>query len=252
MFKTLIAFIKMVLFMLKCGKERKLALKFDKEGNTAERDKIVFSLAPLWAKYCFKLCGATIDVQGLEKIPRDRAVVFIGNHQSIMDIPLLFASINKPMTFVAKAELGKIPLLSDWMRLLQCTFLERKSPRKSIQAIHDAAQGVKKGYSQVIFPEGHRSKGGPHLEFKAGSFKLAYMSESPIVPVTIDGTWRIYEGQNKMSVGEKVKLIIHDPIETAGLSREEQSAIPSRVEKIVMDSLLPSANPSDSPDSKKE
>jgi len=224
--------------MLSKNKERRLALKYDKAGDIQSRDKLVFGLVPLWARFVFeKVTRSTVEVTGLEKIPQDRAVVFIGNHQGNMDIPLLFGYINKPMTFVAKAELGKIPLLSDWMKLLQCTFIERKSPRKSIQAIHDAAEGVKKGYSQVIFPEGTRSKGGPHHEFKAGSFKLAFMSGAPIVPVTIDGTWRIYEGQKKVKKGQHVRLIIHDPIETAGLSKEEQSKIHERVEKIVCDPL---------------
>ena len=238
MFTTIISLIRVAFYMLSKNKERRLALKYDKAGDIQSRDKLVFGLVPLWARYVFeKVTRSTVEVTGLEKIPKDRAVVFIGNHQGNMDIPLLFGYINKPMTFVAKAELGKIPLLSDWMKLLQCTCIERKSPRKSIQAIHDAAEGVKKGYSQVIFPEGTRSKGGPHHEFKAGSFKLAFMSGAPIVPVTIDGTWRIYEGQKKVKKGQHVRLIIHDPIETAGLSKEEQSKIHERVEKIVCDPL---------------
>ncbi|MBQ7539002.1 MAG: 1-acyl-sn-glycerol-3-phosphate acyltransferase [Treponema sp.] len=238
MFTTIISLIRVAFYMLSKNKERRLALKYDKAGDIQSRDKLVFGLVPLWARFVFeKVTRSTVEVTGLEKIPQDRAVVFIGNHQGNMDIPLLFGYINKPMTFVAKAELGKIPLLSDWMKLLQCTFIERKSPRKSIQAIHDAAEGIKKGYSQVIFPEGTRSKGGPHHEFKAGSFKLAFMSGAPIVPVTIDGTWRIYEGQKKVKKGQHVRLIIHDPIETAGLSKEEQSKIHERVEKIVCDPL---------------
>ncbi|MCR4823718.1 MAG: 1-acyl-sn-glycerol-3-phosphate acyltransferase [Treponema sp.] len=234
MFTTFTALIRIAFYMLSKNKLRRKALKYDKAGDIENRDKIVFGIVPDWAKFVFeKVTKSTVEVIGEEKLPKDRAVVFIGNHQGNMDIPLLFGYIQKKMTFVAKAELGKIPLLADWMRLLQCTFIERKSPRKSIQAIHDAAEGVKKGYSQVIFPEGTRSKGGPHHEFKAGSFKLAFMSGSPIVPVTIDGTWRIYEGQKKVKKGQHVKLIIHDPIETAGLSKEDQSKIPQMVEKIV-------------------
>ena len=238
MFTTIIALIRVAFYMLSKNKLRRLALKYDRAGDVENRDKIVFGIVPDWAKFVFtKVTKSTVEVIGEEKLPKDRAVVFIGNHQGNMDIPLLFGFINKPMTFVAKAELGKIPLLADWMKLLQCTFIERKSPRKSVQAIHDAAEGVKKGYSQVIFPEGTRSKGGPHHEFKAGSFKLAFMSGAPIVPVTIDGTWRIYEGQKKVKKGQHVRLIIHDPIETAGLSKEELAKIPATVEKIVCEPL---------------
>ena len=234
MFENQISLIRIACYMLSKNRLRKLALKADRAGDITGRDQIVFDIVPKWARFVFSdVAKATVDIEGAEKIPADRAVVFIGNHQGNMDIPLLFGFVNKPMTFVAKAELGKIPLLADWMRLLQCTFIERKSPRKSIQAIHDAAEGVKKGYSQVIFPEGTRSKGGPHREFKAGSFKLAFMSGAPIVPFTIDGTWRIFEGKKKIQKGQHVKLIIHDPIETAGLSKEELAKIPQQVEHIV-------------------
>lgn len=239
MFKTLIILIKMIAFMFGQNKLLRLAKKYDKEGNIAERDKIVNGIVPVWAKYMYKITDSTVEVIGKEKLPKDKAVVFIGNHQGNMDIPALFGFIDKPMTFVAKAELGKIPLLSDWMKLLQCTFIDRKSPRKSVQAIKDAAEGVRKGYSQVIFPEGTRSKGGPHHEFKAGSFKLAFMSKSPIVPFTIEGTYKIFEEKGFVQPGQHVKIIIHDPIETENLTKEQQSEIPNRVEHIVCSALPP-------------
>ncbi len=232
MIRTLIALVKIVFFMLGKSSQLKLAKKYDKEGNTAERDRIVNECVPEWARFIFKVCKATVEVEGLEKLPKDRAVVFIGNHQGDMDIPLLYGYAGVPLAFVAKVELAKVPLLADWMRMLQCTFMDRKSPRKSVQAIHDAAEGVKRGYSQMIFPEGTRSKGGPHHEFKAGSFKLAFMSKAPIVPVTIDGTWRLLEEKGQIRPGH-VKLTFHDPIETADLTREEQSEIPAKVEQIV-------------------
>ncbi|MDY2843226.1 MAG: lysophospholipid acyltransferase family protein [Treponema sp.] len=231
--RTFIALIRIAIFMLSKNKLRKLALKYDREGNIAERDKIVDGIVPVWARFVFEVVGATVEVHGEENIPKDRACVFIGNHQGDMDIPLLYGYSNKQMAFVAKVELSKIPVLRDWMRLLQCTFIDRKSPKKSIQAIHDAASGVQKGYSQVIFPEGHRSKGFAHREFKAGSFKLAFLSNSPIVPVTIDGTWRIFEEKGRLVPGQHVSLTFHKPIETAGLTREEQAKIPSQVESIV-------------------
>ena len=237
MFDSLKAAAKIIHFMIKQNKLKNLAKKYDAEGNIVERDKVVNGIVPVWARYCFEATNSTVEVVGLEKIPSDRAVVFIGNHQGYMDIPALFGYLNKPMTFVAKAELAKIPLLSDWMKLLQCTFIVRNNTRKSIQAIKDAAAGVGKGYSQVIFPEGHRSKGGPHMEFKPGSFKLAFLSKAPIVPFTIEGTYKIFEEKGRLSLGQHVKIMVHDPIETENLSRAEQGEIPARVEKIVCEQL---------------
>jgi len=223
--------IKIMNWMFVHNGRLKRAQRFEKEGNIAERDKIVHENVPLWARYMLKQCPAEVEVIGHEKIPTDQAVVFIANHQGNMDIPVMLGHIDKPIAFVAKVELAKIPMLSDWMRLMQCTFMNRKSPRDSIKAMHDAVDGLKRGYSQMIFPEGTRSRGGPHREFKAGSFKLAFMADAPIVPVTLDGTWRLLEEKKSFRKG-KVKVIIHDPIYTAGLSKEELHEIPAKVEQI--------------------
>ena len=236
MFRTIIAVVKLVAFMLgKIGLLRK-AQRLDREGKILERDALVNSIVPLWARYVFEITKSDVEVEGLEKLPKDRAVVFIANHQGLMDIPLLYGYTGKQMAFVAKIELSKIPLLSSWMKLLQCTFIDRKSMRASLQAINDAAANVSKGYSQMIFPEGTRSKGKPHIEFKPGSFKLAFKSKAPIVPVTIDGTWRIYEEKNRVMPAH-VKMVIHDPIETENLTKEEMQELPAKVEKIVCSRL---------------
>ena len=236
MFRTIIAVVKLVAFMLgKIGLLRK-AQRLDREGKILERDALVNSIVPLWARYVFEITKSDVEVEGLEKLPKDRAVVFIANHQGLMDIPLLYGYTGKQMAFVAKIELSKIPLLSSWMKLLQCTFIDRKSMRASLQAINDAAANVSKGYSQMIFPEGTRSKGKPHIEFKPGSFKLAFKSKAPVVPVTIDGTWRIYEEKNQVMPAH-VKMVIHDPIETENLTKEEMQELPAKVEKIVCSRL---------------
>lgn len=228
--------IKIMFWMSLKNKTLKRAEKFEKEGNLAERDKIVHENVPAWARYVLAQCPAEVEVIGHEKIPQDQAVVFIANHQGNMDIPVMLGYIDRPIAFVAKIELMKIPMLSSWMRLMQCTFLDRKSPRASVQAMHDAVDGLKKGYSQMIFPEGTRGRGGPHREFKAGSFKLAFMADAPIVPVTLDGTWRLLEEKGKLQKG-KIKVTIHDPIYTAGMSKEEMHELPKKVEEICCASL---------------
>ncbi len=232
MFRTLVAMIKLSAFMIGKNGLLRRAKKLDAEGKIKERDEIVNSIVPVWARYVFEITKSEVEVEGLEKLPSDKAVVFVANHQGLMDIPLLYGFSGKPMAFVAKIELAKIPLLSSWMKLLQCTFIDRKSMRASLEAINTAAANVSKGYSQMIFPEGTRSKGRPHIEFKPGSFKLAFKSKAPIVPVTIDGTWRIYEEHNDVRSAH-VKMIVHDPIETENLSKEEMQALPATIEKIV-------------------
>ena len=189
-----------------------------------------------WARYVIRIAGGTVEVVGQELIPADTAVVFIGNHQGNMDIPLLLGFIDKPKAFISKIEILKVPILSGWMKLMQCTFMDRKDMRQSVRAMHEAVETVKKGYSLVIFPEGTRSKGGPVGEFKAGSFKLALKSGVPIVPLTIDGSWRLLEEKGRLQ-DAKIKVTIHPAISTANLTREESAALPEKVREIIMSSI---------------
>ena len=101
-------------------------------------------------------------MHGQENIPQDTAVVLIGNHQSYLDIPVLMGYVNKPIAFIAKSEILKVPVLSKAMKLMQCTFLVRTDMKQSVKAMAEAVETIKKGYSMVIFPEGTRSKGGPN------------------------------------------------------------------------------------------
>ncbi len=238
MFKTIKAVVVLVWYLISSRKELKLVKKLDEAGDVEGRDSYVVPRVLSWGKMCINKLGSTVEVHGEENIPQDTAVVFIANHQGLMDIPLLLGFIEKSKAFVAKIEILKVPVLSGWMKMMQCTFLDRKDRRQSVEAMAKATEKIKEGYSLVIFPEGTRSRGGPVAEFKQGSFKLAFRSGVPIVPVTIDGTWRMYE-EKKHFASTHIKLTIHPAIPTAGLSREEQGLIPPQVQKIVESALTP-------------
>lgn len=233
------ALVRIFWYLVKNLDKKKACEKLEKAGDLKARDEKIQELVPEWANYMIELMGnkkATVTVFGKENIPQDSAVVFIANHQGYLDIPVLLGYSNKQMGFIAKAEILKVPILSSWMKLMQCVFLKRNSPKQSIEAMAKGVETVKQGYSLVIFPEGHRSKGGPVQKFKSGSFKLAFRSEAPIVPVTIDGTWHLFEEKGKPNPGD-IKLTFHPAISTKGLTREEQSAIPEKVQKIVESAL---------------
>lgn len=236
MFRTLGVLLKIIFYMFKKQKKLKEVKKLEKEGKEQEVKEQIAPLVIDWAKYCVDVTGAEVEVVGLENIPSDRSVVYIGNHQGLMDIPLLLGYIPYQKAFIAKIEILKVPMISDWMKLMKCVFLARKNPRQSVEAMHQGMENVKKGYSMVIFPEGTRSKGGPVKEFKPGSFKLAFQSGADIVPVTIDGTWKIYE-EHKRIKPAKIKLTIHPVVKTEGLSKEELREIPAQVQKIVESAL---------------
>ena len=236
MFRTIKVIFKVIVYMFKKQKLLKEINKIEKAGNEQEVKEKIAPLVIDWAKYCVDATGAQVEVTGIENVPTDRSVVYIGNHQGIFDIPLLLGYIPYQKAFIAKIEILKIPMISDWMKLMKCVFLDRKNPRQSVEAMHQGMENVKNGYSMVIFPEGTRNKGGPVKEFKPGSFKLAFQSEADIVPVTIDGTWKIYEEHKKINPA-KIKLTIHPAVKTEGLNKDELREIPAQVQKIVESAL---------------
>lgn len=236
MIRTILCVIRLAIYLLFKIHPLNKAIKLDKSGKIIERDNLVHETVGKWGRFVVGLTKAKIEVTGQEHIPQDTAVVFVGNHQGYLDIPVMLGYVNKSMAFIAKSEILKIPVLSKAMKLMQCTFLVRTDMRQSVKAMRAAVETIKKGYSMVIFPEGTRNKGGPVKEFKAGSFKLALKSGVPIIPVTIDGTWKLYEEKKKVQTG-KVKVTVHPPIATVGLSKEEIVALPEKVRSIVVSAL---------------
>jgi 1-acyl-sn-glycerol-3-phosphate acyltransferase len=192
-------------------------IKLKKLPNTmsvAERDKLVHKMPKHWAKKVVEATGAKVEVNGLEHLP-EGPVLFVSNHQGNFDIPLLMAHIPKPMGFISKIEVKKLPIISSWMELLPCVFMDRKDRRQAVKSIQVGADLLKSGHSLVIFPEGTRSKGGPISDFKTGSFRLATKSSVPIVPITIDGSYKLFEEKGNRFHPGNVTITINEPINSA-------------------------------------
>jgi 1-acyl-sn-glycerol-3-phosphate acyltransferase len=140
------------------------------------------------------LCGTKLIVLGREKIPRDTAVLYVGNHRSFFDIILTYPLVLRRTGYVAKKEMNKIPLLRVWMRYLDCIFLDRHNIREGLKSILLAVEKMKAGISICIFPEGTRNKvADTFLPFHEGSFKIAEKAKAPIIPMTIVNSAAIFE-----------------------------------------------------------
>jgi 1-acyl-sn-glycerol-3-phosphate acyltransferase len=209
----------------------------DIRGKIEKRDKVAVKAARTWARCLVTLSGAEVTVTGEENIPKDREVVFIGNHQGNFDIPLLLGYVNKPMGFIAKIEITKMPIIHTWMKYLYCVFMDREDIRQSVTAINEGIDNLKKGHSIVIFPEGTRGKGNPTGEFKQGSFKLATKSQAPIIPITMKGTYKLFEANKGKIKPAKVEIIISPAVETRGLSPQETKELPDKVRNIIISKL---------------
>lgn len=209
-----------------------LTSKGDIKGRTEYIHKVTHS----WAKFIMNIAGAKVNVVGLDNLPENQTVLFVSNHQSNFDIPLLLSTIDVPKGFIAKKELETWPFISTWMKYINCIFMDRDNLRKSAASIIEGVNLLKSGYSMVIFPEGTRSKGKPVDEFKGGSFKLATKSKCPIVPLTINGTYKLLEANNSKIKGASIEVIIHPPIDVSNLNKEQLEDLPKKVHSIISNS----------------
>lgn len=187
-----------------------------------------------WAKFSVNLVGVKLHVEGEENIPNETCL-FVSNHQSNVDIPCIIAGINRPMGFIAKKELIKVPVVSTWMKAIHCVFMDRQNVRASLKSIQNGVSILKSGNNMVIFPEGTRSKSNVVGEFKKGSMKLATKAEVIVVPVTIDGTYKAWEGNGgKGLISAEVTIKIHKGIDVKELDREKKATLAEDVRDIIL------------------
>lgn len=185
----------------------------------------------LWSKFTINTIGMNVVVKGKENIPNGPCV-FIGNHTSILDIPIMFYTIDRLVGFVAKKEMLKAPVIGTWLEKAHCIPLDRENPREAIKTINYGVELLKKGYSLAIFPEGTRSKDGNIGEFKKGSLKLATKAKAPIVPIAIDRAYTSFEKDKKFKPS-KIKVTFGNAISTAELTKEEEKTLNEDVRNII-------------------
>ena len=187
-----------------------------------------------WAfSFILGICGVRMEVDGQENIP-DGAVLFVGNHQSYLDILTTYVNIKGGTGYVSKIEMDKVPVFNLWMRGINCLFLDRDNIREGLKTIKKGTEELKKGYSMFIFPEGTRNQGAEMLEFKAGSTKMAEKAGVPILPVAISGTADIFENNPHFSVKPgTVRISFGKPIIIDELAKEERRFLGAYTQNII-------------------
>ena len=167
-------------------------------GRISPKAKDISSLR--FVQFVFKvilfLSGVSTTVIGLENIPKDEPVVFIGNHRGFFDTVVSYSRMPRLTGFIAKKEMIGIPLLSQWMVQMNCLFLDRSNIKEGLKTILTGIEKVKGGISMWIFPEGTRNKSedpADLMEFREGSLKIAEKSGCPVIPVAITGTDDVFE-----------------------------------------------------------
>lgn len=186
-----------------------------------------------WAfRVCLWLAGTQITYLGEDRVPKDVAVLYIGNHRSYFDILMTYVRVPRPTGYIAKKEMLRYPLLVNWMKNLHCLFLDRKDIKEGMKTILAAIEKIRSGISICIFPEGTRNRvADTFLPFHAGSFKIAEKTGCPIVPMAIVNAGDIFE--DHLPRVKKTKVIIEygEPIHTGRLDRNAKKNLPDTVLK---------------------
>lgn len=237
MLRSIFLYFLLAIYMIYCLFKKFKLERLKKTGNKEEIQKYIYVSVKKWANFILRAMGAKVNINGIENIPKG-SCLFVSNHQGFLDIPIIISSINKSAGFVAKKEIEKVKLISYWMKQINCVFMDRNNIRKSIKSIKEGIEILKNGSSMIIFPEGTRSKGPKMGEFKKGSLKLALKSDVPIIPIAIDGSYKLREGNphGNLKPGN-VNLTICKPIYTKNLSREEKEKLSDNIKEKISNAL---------------
>ncbi len=195
-------------------------------------------LAREWSGKYIEIAGIKVEVIGEENIPKDRTCLFVSNHQSNFDTAVYLRYLGVPISFIAKKELTKIPILSSMMKNMNAMFIDRKDIRNSAQTMLQAMEYIKQGYNVFVYPEGTRGDSPEMAEFPSTAIKIATKTKAPIVPMTISGTYDVMEGPKNVITPAKVRLYIHKPIETENLSKEELKNVHNTVYELIKSELV--------------
>lgn len=190
-----------------------------------------------WAfRVCLLITGVKITVIGEENVPKDKPVLYIGNHRSYFDIIMTYVRVPRPTGYIAKREMLRYPLLRIWMMYLHCLFLDRKDIKQGMKTILEGIEKVKSGISICIFPEGTRNRvNDTFLPFHEGSFKIAERSGCPIIPMSINNAAAIFEDHIPFIRKAHVVLEYGKPIYMSEMTREEKKGIGAKVQGIIME-----------------
>lgn len=182
------------------------------------------------------LSGIHLTVVGKENVPTDEPVLFVGNHRSFFDIVVSYPLVPNPTGYIAKKEILKVPVLSWWMKLLDCEFMDRKDIKQSAKVIVNAINKIKSGISITIYPEGTRNTtDNDMLEFHKGSFKPAQRTNCPVVPVVVTRTREVFEDHLPFIKGQKVTIEYLPPRRYNELKDDQKKNIDKYFHDIILE-----------------
>ncbi|MCC5864357.1 MAG: 1-acyl-sn-glycerol-3-phosphate acyltransferase [Wenzhouxiangella sp.] len=182
-----------------------------------------------WGRVLTLFAPVRVQIEGDEGLDRSRSYVLVANHQSQFDIPVIYGHCGLDLRWVMKAELRKVPFIAQGCRAIGHIFVDRGDPDQARAAVNAAVARLKPGTGILFFPEGTRSRSGQLLSFKKGAFRVAIDQQLPVLPVTVIGTRDVMPADSLRISPGTVRLHIHPPIETRGMTTEDLKMLSDRV-----------------------
>ena len=205
------------------------SMLFDRRGNLAHK------CAQTWSWLILATTSVSVQVKGLDQLDPKQSYVFVSNHQSIYDFPILITSIPFQLRILAKSSLRAFPVLGWHLQYTGHLLIDRaRAGRATLASI---ASLMARGHSLILFPEGTRSIDGEVLRFKPGIFSLAIEANLPVVPVAVIGSRHVMRKGRLMTCPGNVELVVHQPLSTVGLGRSDARGFSARVHEIITDTV---------------
>lgn len=205
--------------------------------NPRAKDYSCLRLVQAAFKLIMFAAGTKLTVIGEENVPKDQAVLYVGNHRSYFDVIMTYARCPRLTGYIAKVEMLRYPLLRDWMKALYCLFLDRDDIKAGLKTILQGIEYIKNGISICIFPEGTRNHSDVMLPFKEGSMKMAEKTNCPIIPMAITNSAEIFENHIPFVCRCHVILEYGKPILPGELSKEEKKFLGAYTQQKIQEML---------------
>lgn len=196
-------------------------------------------LGRLWSRWIVWVCGIDLEIVGLERLRPGQSYVLISNHLSNFDIWCTLGSMPFTTRFIAKKELLRLPVFGQALALSDHIVIDRQDPQAAIEKINAATARTPEGIGILFYAEGTRSRDGKIHEFKKGGASLALRTGLPVVPMSVSGTRKFLpRGCAVIRPGGRVRIVLAEPIPTAGLSFDARDEITERVRAIVVSNYV--------------
>ncbi|MEO8216680.1 MAG: lysophospholipid acyltransferase family protein [Acidobacteriota bacterium] len=178
-----------------------------------------------WAGALVRAAGIDLSIEHEDRLDWNSNYIYVANHTSYFDIPVLQSGLRQPIRFLAKKSLFQIPLFGSALKAAGFIPIDRKNRRTAVQSFDQAAERIRRGKSIVVFPEEGRSSSREMKPFQRGAFLLAIKSGVPLVPIAIRGTFELLAvGSRKVRPGP-VRIIIGEPIDVSEYSVRQKEAL---------------------------